>query len=357
MKPVVFAAMILAAVTLLVVNIRSVKIENNISSLYAMSDFMLESEKRAAQVLDYGSAFWYFIVSGANPEETLAHEENLTRRLEEEVRRGNLGSFLGTTVFVPSLESQRKTYEAMKALLPLAEAQFDYLGFPSEFTGSFYEQFRAGEIYCLPEDAPSMAGASGLWIGESNGNHYSCVMLFHAGDEAVFRSIAGELEYVNFVNMAKDIGRDLDTLTRTLLLLFLAAYALVSVFICFIYSWRDSIRICAVPLSLVLCTWAVLAARGIPMGFFSAAALILVFGLGLDYILYMISRKSGDQLTLTAVVLSYLTTTLSFGALALSGFIPVHIFGLTVLAGLSVAFISAMLLQGKNDSENQRISG
>ena len=85
------------------------------------------------------------------------------------------------------------------------------------------------------------------------------------------------------------------------------------------------------------------------MGFFSSAALILVFGLGLDYVFYMVARKKGDLLTLTAVVLSFLTTILSFGALALSSFVPVHIFGLTVLSGLSVAFISAMLLEGRKD--------
>jgi predicted exporter len=94
---------------------------------------------------------------------------------------------------------------------------------------------------------------------------------------------------------------------------------------------------------------AVLAVNQIPLGFFSAAALILVFGLGLDYIFYMIekNREENAKLTRLAVVLSFLTTALSFGALALSSFAPVHIFGLTVLAGLSAAFIFAMLLQDR----------
>ena len=325
------------------------KIENNISSLYTMSDFMLESEKHSAGVLDYGSRFWYFIVSGGSPEETLEHEENLVRRLEEEVRRGNMGSVLGTTVFVPSIKTQEETYKAMKALLPLAAAQFDYLGFPPGSADSFYNEFRAGEKYCLPEDAPSMAGLSGLWIGKSGGNYYSCVMPLHAEDEEIFRSIASEFDYVHFVNKAKDIGRDLDTLTGTMLLFFLAAYVVISVIVCFIYPWKDSLKICVVPLFLTICTWAVLTVSRIPMSFFPAAALVLVFGLGLDYIFFMIQRKSGDTYILLAVVLSSLTTILSFGALAFSNFVPIHMFGLTVFAGLGAAFISAMLLQGKKD--------
>jgi len=348
-KPVVFAALLVTATALLVSNSSVIKIENNLASLYTMSDFMLESEIRASKVLDYGSQFWYFIVSGSSPEETLVHEENLTQRLREEIGRGNLGSFLGTTVFVPSAQTQKNTYEAMKALLPLAQDQFDYLGFPPEFTGAFYEEFKAGERYCLPEDAPPLANMSNFWIGKSGGSYYSCVMLFQAKDEAVFRSIAAESEFAHFMNTAKDISRDLDTLTRTMLLLFLGAYALVSVIICLIYSWKDSLRICAVPFLLIFCTWAVLTANKIPMGFFPATGFVLVFGLGLDYVLYMISRKSGSSFTPIAVILSFLTTLLSFGALALSSFRPVHMFGLTVLSGLSVAFITAMLLQGKKD--------
>jgi predicted exporter len=169
-------------------------------------------------------------------------------------------------------------------------------------------------------------------------------------DEAVFRSIAEEFDYVHFVNKAKDIGRDLDTLTKTMLLFFLAAFVVVSIIICFVYPWPDNLKICIVPLIIVMSAVAALTANGISIGFFSVAALVLVFGLGLDYIFYMTGKKSGKKnLTLLGVVLSFLTTILSFGALALSSFAPVHIFGLTVFAGLGAAFISAVFLQARDD--------
>jgi predicted exporter len=93
-----------------------------------------------------------------------------------------------------------------------------------------------------------------------------------------------------------------------------------------------------------------LAANRISIGFFSVAALVLVFGLDLDYIVYITGKKSGKKnLTLLGVFLSFLTTILSFGALTLSIFAPVHIFGLTVFAGLGAAFISAVFLQARGD--------
>jgi len=345
-----FFIIIVVILLLLVFNRSSIKIENDISSLYTMSASLLESEKRAAQILDYGSPGWYFIVSGANTEETLQHEENLVMRLEEEKARGNLVSFLGTSIFVPSIKAQEKTYNAMKALLPLAQAQFEYLGFPPQYAQAFESEFAAATQYCLPEDAPSFAGISNLWLGEQGEGCYSCVLPIKPTDEAVFRSIAEEFDYVYFVNKAKDIGRDLDTLTRTMMLFFLAAFIVISVIICCVYPWPDNLKICTVPLVMVASAIAVLAANKIPIGFFSIAAMILVFGLGLDYIFYMVDRKSGRKdLSLLGVVLSFLTTLLSFGALSLSSFMPVHIFGLTVSAGLAAAFISAVILQVKND--------
>jgi predicted exporter len=348
-KTVLFAAVIAVVLLLFMVNFPSIKIENNISSLYTMSASMLESEKRAAQVLDYGSPGWYFIVSGADTEETLRHEENLLMRLEAEKARGNLASFLGTSIFVPSIKTQENTYNAMKALLPLAPAQFEHLGFSPQYVQAFENEFAAAQKYCLPQDAPAFAGVSNLWIGQQGEGCYSCVLPIRPIDEAAFRSIAAEFDYVHFVNKSKDIGRDLDALTTTMLLSFLAAFVVISVIICLVYPWPDNLKICIVPLFMVMSAVTALAANGISIGFFSVAALVLVFGLGLDYIFYMVDRKSGRKdLSLLGVVLSFLTTLLSFGALALSSFMPVHIFGLTVSAGLSAAFISAVFLQSRD---------
>ena len=349
-KPIVFAGLLAASLTLIVFNASAIRIENNLSSLYTMSEFLLKSEQRVMRVLDYGFPGWYYIVSGSTLQETLENEEELVIRLEEEIARGNLESFLATSIFVPSIKNQRRTYEAMKALLPLVDAQFEFLGFPPGYAQAFKEEFAVAAVrHSLPENAPSHAGISNLWIGEHNGNYFSSVMPFRPTDISLFKSIADEFDNVHFINMAEDISRDMDTLTRTMLLLFLAAYIVVSVIIFFAYPWRDNFKICLVPLLLAIGTLAVLAANRIYIGFFSVAALVLVFGLSLDYIFFMTGKKSKTEKNLArlGVFLSFITALLSFGALALSGFMPVHLFGLTVSAGLGAAFISAIILQSK----------
>jgi predicted exporter len=354
LKKIILAAAAAGTLLVLFINRNSLRIENNIAALYTMSPAMLESEKTTAMVLNHGSAGWYFIVSGSGPEETLEHEEILRSRLEAEIERGNLESLLGTSVFIPSIKTQKQNYEAMKALLPLAETQYENLGFPPAYAEKFRRDLAAAEkSYSLPgEDIPLEINdlISNLWIGETGGSCYSCVLPLHPRDEAVFRAMADEFDFVFFVNKVKDVGKELDTLTRTMAFLFLGAFVFIVILVRLFYSFSDTLRIGAVPVFLILVALTVLAANNIPFSFFPAAAMVLVFGLGLDYIFYMREgvRSYGHSLTSLAVLLSFTTTALSFGALALSTFTPVHVFGLTVFAGLTAAFIAAMLLSGRD---------
>ncbi|WP_010253141.1 MMPL family transporter [Treponema primitia] len=336
-----------------------IRVENNITGLYTISPSLLESERIASSVLNIGSPGWYFIVSGDTPGELLEHEELLRNRLDREITRGSLKSYMASSLFVPSVKTQEQNYEAAKSLLPLAEDQFEYLGFPRSGAILFREDFiqktgRYSEVDGLP---PYLAGIlENLWIGELGGRYYSCVLPLHVSVEEPFRALGDELDFVFFVNKVKDIGTGLDTLTGIMLVLLIIAYGVIAVTVLILYPRRDALRIIAAPLLPILVTGSVLAAAGIPLGFFSVVGIVLVFGLGLDYMFYRTESRNSNTGTLTvwAIVLSYLTTALSFGALVLSSFPPVHIFGLTVFSGLTTAFISAMLMQGRASSENHR---
>jgi hypothetical protein len=201
------------------------------------------------------------------------------------------------------------------------------LGFPPEAAAAFRADFAAAEeVYVRPGQGlpPYLRELlSNLWIGRTaaedkpDGMYYSCVLPLHAAEEAPFRAIAAGLDHVYFVNKVKDIGSELDAPTKTMLTIFLAAYILIALLVKMFYSWKQTFHICAVPFLLVLVT--VLALADMALGFFSVTGLVLV--------------------------------ALSFGALVLSGFIPVHIFGLSVFTGLSTAFISAMPPERKRIGE------
>jgi predicted exporter len=348
-------------IILLFLNRDGIRVENKLGDLYKMSGALLESERINAQVLNYGSSGWYFIVSGADAEEVLQNEEILCAALDTEMARGNLGSYMAVSSFCPSQKTQRASYEAAKNLLPLAQEQFTALGFPPGAADDYRAEFAASENYLLPTDGdyPSELGAN-LWIGNTGNAWYSCVLPLHAANEDIFRKIAVENENIFFVNKVNDTQQELNRLTRMMLFLFFIALAVITIMIRRFYSWRQTIRIIAVPVFVFLAVLAVLSCLHIPLGFFSIVGMVLVFGLGLDFIFYNCeseNRRENKEPTSLAILLTFVTTALSFGALALSNFAPVHIFGITVFSGLCAAYIFSTLLSVNVVSENQRISG
>ena len=120
----------------------------------------------------------------------------------------------------------------------------------------------------------------------------------------------------------------------------------------FFYSWKQALKIISVPVLIILVTLAIFALCKINLEFFSVTGLILVFGLGLDYIIYMMENEKekegpGKVLEPFATMLSFITTIISFGALALSSFQPVHLIGLAIVIGLATAYVSSFFY-GRN---------
>ena len=119
----------------------------------------------------------------------------------------------------------------------------------------------------------------------------------------------------------------------------------------FFYKLKQALKIISIPLLVILMVSSVYAIAGIHLEFFSITGIILVFGLGLDYIIYMAEmqkRKENPEnkkLESFAIFLSFITTAVSFGAIALSSFVPVHLMGLAILTGLITAWLSSVLYE------------
>ena len=102
-------------------------------------------------------------------------------------------------------------------------------------------------------------------------------------------------ENVYMISKSNDISRDLDRLTVMVLKFFAAAYVLMFIMLKFFYNWKQALKIISVPLLIILVTVAVFAVAKINIEFFSVTGLILVFGLGLDYIIYMMENENHGE--------------------------------------------------------------
>jgi predicted exporter len=104
-------------------------------------------------------------------------------------------------------------------------------------------------------------------------------------------------------------------------------------------TWR-ALVVLAAPAAGVLLGLAVPAALGVPLSFFSVAALFVVIGTGIDHSVFLFEAAETDGQTKELVVfLAALTTILSMGMMGLSGTYPVASFGIVVAAGVTAAYL------------------
>lgn len=328
---------------------KNVKIKNNLLTLYDMKGRLLQDEITASQVIQYTPGGWY-IVSGETEDEALKNEEKLRKEFET-LTDGSVG-YISTSSFIPSKETQKKSREAYKKLMKSAPEQLQALGFDEvenfdaymslaadyELTKNNYVSFENGNVPAFVESAISSA-----WLGNVDGKYFTVLLPTKVTDYAVYRSLADADDNVYFISKSQDISADLDSLTVMILKFFIAAYILMFIMLRFFYSWKQAFKIISVPFLIILVVVACFAAFNINMEFFSVTGLILVFGLGLDYIIYMMEneKKSNSILEPFATMVSFVTTIISFGALALSSFKPVHLIGLSIFIGLATAYISS----------------
>jgi len=333
------ATIAVLAICLIAPAVSGIKIKNNIKGMYTMTERLLEWEKKASSVLSLGSSGEYFIVAGRGQQDLLAREEQLAAQLDAEKQAGTLGAYTAISTFVPSMAKQARGYRAAEQLLPRSRAQLKALGFGSAAADQFALDYRncAGKVFNI-EGAPSSVQESidTLYIGKVGDLYYSVVFPLQVKDSAALKNLA-DGKQVFFMSKIKDIENELDHLTRIALYFILASYLLVFPILFVVYR-KQALRIALVPVAVILGSLAFVSASG-GVDLFACSGIVLIFGLGLDYLVYGLEKKTGK-----ATLLSFITTEISFGALALSSFVPAHVFGLTVCVGLALAYLLSRLI-------------
>lgn len=333
--------LLVISIVLFVSQIPNFEIKNNIANLYDISDRMLRSEITAGKVMGYSSTS-YCIVEGENEEEAREKEGLFTARLDSLMQEGRLNHYLSPSVFIPSVSQQQRSLDTVKtSLSPYLPLQCEALGLDEQVV---YEEFNATPSAIGYDDIPAslFKSLSQLIPGEIGGKYYIVVMLLGSVDAEAVREAAAECEGVVFFQKSTDINRQLDMLTGSILRIFVIAFVIILLSMVVIFR-KKGLFLAMSPLITFLCTMGLAPICGLSLDFFFSVGLLMVIGLGLDY---MVFAGNSRKQPILAITLSYVTTALSFGSLFFSSFRPVHIFGLTVLIGVTAAYLTALLSGG-----------
>ncbi len=328
---VIFAACVL----FLALNYKKISIHNDIKNLYQMSGRLKSDTELAYKVINYAPSNW-IIVSGTTAEEVLQKEEEIIPLLP------SCDRIIATSRFIPSKKMQLSSTDTCLTLLPLAEEQFENIGFGREELAAYTKAVKSSHQKLLTPESQLPQSLEQLlkilWIGQNNGRYYSIILPGSISDMDLYKKLCSDDDNLYFQNKVEDICNGLDKLTGLIVLFFAIAFAIIAVVMKFFFSWKDTLKILSVPVLAVMVIASVFIALGLNIEFFCITGVILVFGMGLDYIIYSLENK-GNRLEEFAIELSFVTTAISFGSLALSSFVPVKVIGLSVLAGLCCAIL------------------
>jgi predicted exporter len=312
---------------------------------------LLTQEAAIRQLTGFTQSSQFFVIDGISRDEVLEREERLTARLRQLMQQGTLGHYQGVSDFVPSTKRQQQNYTLWQGLwsrdsglMPVLAAN----GFRPPAMRHYAEDFRRHAARTLTLDAwlptTSAAPFRHLWIGEVGSRYVTVVMPTGFSSVTLLEQTAAALPGVALVDQAGDVSRLLREYRRTGTVMLLIAALLVYVALSWRYGRRESVwtllpTVMALGTTLAYCGYV-----GAPLTLFNMMGLLLVLGVGVNYVIFLHEGAERRDAALIGVLLSAATTLLSFGLLGWSATPALSQFGSTLFVGITATVLIAPLL-------------
>jgi predicted exporter len=317
--------------------------DDDLRSLQSSPPALIEQQAEIGRLLGMPSPAQFYLVRGADAEQTLQREEALIERLDRLRAQRKIGGYRAISDWLPS--KKRQTVDAVLT----AGAETDVIAQVSAQLGEDLQR-RPPAAGNIEADAFLQSPASEpfrhLWLGTLGDGVATVVLvddLSQAGALDLLRAQAENLEGVRWVDRTADFSRLLGHYRQMMTWLLLLGALLVFAVLYGRYrrlAWRALLP----TLLAGLLTVALLGWLGQPLQLFNVLALMLLLGMGIDYGVFLVEHQ-GDPSAWLAVSVGAASTWLSFGLLALSSTPALRAFGLTLLFGIGLVWLISPLFR------------
>ncbi len=343
-----------------VVGSSNLVVSDDVRLLQSPNVEVVADETRVRNLIGRDLASQFFLVEGNDESDFLRREELLTSRLRAHQRTGKLTGYLAISDFMPSPARQRENLELHKRLIATDKGTLarisDRVGLSTDIQNAYRAAFeRATEErpidfkhwFSHPVSEPYRH----LWLGKTERGVIGVVGLRGVYDLEVLREVSSIDPRIHFVDPAGEISTLFGRYRLQTIWLTLFSYVAVLLLLILRYGVKGGAMVMLPPAIAAITSLAVLGLFGEPISMFNVMALLLVLGIGVDYALFYRETGVENPETLLAIAMSLLTTLLAFGLLSLSATAAIHSFGLTILVGISVAFLLSPLAGVKFGTE------
>ena len=346
---------LLALVILAIYVAFNLKADDNIRALQSSPREVVEQEDFVKEIVGSSSRTQFFVVRGGTEDEVLRRGEELASRLDIEMEEGRIKRYRSISSVLPSWQRQQEDYLLLRQeVLDPSSAVGRYLsdmGFEEEVVSGFRESYQPLEVSPLTVKelmaSPLAELYSQLWIESEDGRSLASIVVLDGVTELEeMRLLAGSLDGVAFVSRADDVSALLQIYRRLSSWLVAGAYCTIFLLMLLRYRLRNALSVMIPPVGAGLAALALSAALGLTLNLFNTLALIIVLGVGIDYAIFFAEGSGDREVVMHAVLLSAVTTILSFGLLALSGTPVISSFGFVVFVGICVSLLLAPMVGG-----------
>lgn len=196
-----------------------------------------------------------------------------------------------------------------------------------------------------------ISGFPQLWIENANAHDkksiVTALLVPKSASLEELRQVTQNLPDTELISMVKQTEDGLRSLRKTASYYLAFALMLIGGIFFWRYGWRRAIVLSLVPVSVLGCIGLVYLVVQVPITLFHVMAAFLVVGLGVDYLVFaaeMVGDADTSNHFANALVLSAVTSTLSFGLLSLTVLPAVQAFGMTAMLGILGNLLGAFWL-------------
>ena len=332
----IIAVFFIIVILVSILTIPRIKVNFSANQLYSTPDFLLESETEVYKRLNTSLAKNIIISRG----------DTLSKALQAEESIGNsfTNNYMAISRVLYSEERQRDNIKLVEEkLMPLLRTQINSLDLNESSYNKIMTEFSnvKNEILDINAiiDEPSFSDLKKIIV--TNNNKYFLIATSDYNTNNIVKSANKD---VKIFNINEEINDALDSTAKTALKMAIIAYILIFIAIMIYFNKKQALAIILVQMMSILINLSLHSIFSININIFSIFALILSIGISIDYAIFFSNSAADKEITFLAVFLSMMTTVLSFGTLAFSGFIPVKSFGLFLFIGVLSSFIISPIL-------------
>lgn len=314
---------------------------------FTASPELLESERRVAALANDYEPGRYVLLLGDSVADIQQRFESLQTVLRTETDLP-VRAFSSVFGLVPTAQQQAQAYELQTKLYQSGGALDSLateLGMAPAAVTDLRAEFRAASARKLsPEDIHEILGEAlpPMWFASDAG--YVGFVLIRKGVNAdALDSALNKIDGVEYVNTLEKTKAALAEQRESASMVLLLAYLLVAVLLAFRFRSLSAALMVCVPMTSTAMLFLLAQPLGYSLNLFHIMSLFLVLGFGMDYTIFVREMRAHQEKTLQAIMLSALTSLLSFGLLAISSIPVVASFGTALLIGNSFNLLGAFV--------------